>query len=106
MENITEEDFEKVKSKIKRVHGSYFDDKTLVWNMLNFIGCSQWNHRWGRKYAYDDTLEKILKKQLNEVWGRNKNLLSWNMKLKDDLSEAKQELNRLKQLLENSDKNI
>jgi hypothetical protein len=98
---ITKEEAIKIKSMLHRVHGSYFDDKSLVWNIYNFISCSSWNHRWGRKYAYDDTIEKMQMKQLNEVWGRNKNLLSHLMKVKDDLKEAKRENNKLKQLLNN-----
>lgn len=90
-ETIEATDVKKIKSKINRVHGSYFSDKSLVYNIMNFLSCTQWNHRWARKYQSDDTMANYYKKIMEQVWCRNKNLLVWNHKLKDDLKESRKE---------------
>lgn len=96
---ISKEEFNEIRKTLKKVHGHYFDDKRLAFNILNFIKCSEWNHRWGRKYAFDNTYSDMLKKHLDEAFGRIKNLSSRYLKVKHDLSQQKIENNRLKQLI-------
>lgn len=96
-ELVSAEDTWKIKHLLKKVHGSYFKEMSFSQNILNFIRCSEWNHRWGRKYAMDDEHFKYLINQLNMVMGRNKNLLSYSMKLKFDIKKLKEEINQLKQ---------
>ena len=100
---ITNEQVDIIKRKIKRIHGSYYEDESLAWNILNFIQCSAWNHRWGRRFS-DELREKYTKElivRIDNEMGRNKNLLSYNRKIKHNCSELRKENNRLKQLLQN-----